>query len=713
MAYIAHKAEDGREQSIPEHSDAVAELAKLFADIFSFGDYAEIAGKFHDTGKYAPGFQRRLCGSTEKYEHSTAGMYLLAKRGFNENQLQYILLAHLIAGHHTGLPDTGTKADSDADGTFWGKYNRCKKQPEDYAAYKSELGTLPAVRPLPDSVNNYFGLHFLFRMLFSALVDADFLDTERFMTGGARVREQGESIAALKAKLDAHMAKFDGKEGDINAKRALILSSCRSAAKSGRGIFRLTVPTGGGKTLSSLAFALGHAAENGLRRVIYVIPYVNIITQTVKIFEDILGPDNVLGHYGAAEYIPKEGEDVSQAELAAENWDKPVVVTTNVQFFESLHAARTSRCRKLHNIADSAIIFDEAQALPVGYLKPCVNAVAELVKNYGCSAVLCTATQPSLDGLLEGCGVSAREIIDDVSGLYDFFRRVTYKFIGRQSDEHMAELIGSHKSALCILNSRLGAKQYYDALKGDHECVYHLSTYMKPEHIKRTLGIVTEHLKAGLPCVVVSTSLVEAGVDLDFPAVFREEAGLDSIIQAGGRCNREGKLTARECTVTVFRREKVSRRVASALEYNDRINQKFADISAPEAIKYYFDTFYRERNLDEKGIISLLSSPTFMFRTVSDMFRLIENDQRQVLIPGAEIADQVRELRDEKRYRKLMREIATHIVSIYPNEYADLRTTGVLTELGDLAILEDPCCYDEMTGLIIPKTGEALFDTDR
>ncbi len=712
MEYFAHVAEDGRKQTVREHADETAEWAERFAELFGFGDYGRAAGKYHDTGKCTAGYQRRLCDRTVKYEHSSAGMYLFAERGQKERQFQYILLAHLIAGHHTGLPDTGTRVDSDSDGTFFGKCTRRKKQPVDYTAYRSELGELPGLRPLPENFLNYYSAQFLTRMLFSALVDADFLETERFMTGGKRVREPSADIEALKIKLDAYLAGFHAEKNDINEKRSQISASCREAAKSGRGIYRLTVPTGGGKTLSSLTFALDHAVKNGQRRVIYVIPYVNIITQTVSIFEEIFGPDNVLGHYSAAEYIRKEGEDVSQAELAAENWDKPVIVTTNVQFFESLHASRTSRCRKLHNIANSTIIFDEAQALPAGYLKPCLNAVVELVKNYGCTAVLCTATQPSLDALLSDCGVAAREIIHDVSGLYDFFKRVTYRFIGRQSDESMVERIGAGTSALCILNSRLGARQYYEALKKG-EGVYHLSTYMKPEHIKRTLRIIADRLKNKQPCVVISTSLVEAGVDLDFPAVFREEAGLDSIIQAGGRCNREGKRKPGDSVVTVFRRERVSRRVASVLAYNDRINEKFPDISAPEPIQYYFDTLYKERSLDEKEIVPKLSSPTFLFRTVADTFRLIDNDQRGVIIPSEEIAGLCADIRRGLRSRKLMREIAPHTVSIYPSEYQALYAAGVLTELGDLAILEDPRCYDEMTGLQIPKTGEALFDTDR
>lgn len=703
MKYFAHKSKDGREHSILEHSIAVGKLAKQFSDSFGFGDYSATIGKYHDTGKYPQAFQRRLDGSTEEYEHSTAGMYLLAERGLTKKNYADMIAALIISGHHTGLPDYGTKQDDDSSGTFWGKYNRRKKLPIDYAAYKTELGEPDLLSPLPNNFANNYSIQFLARMLFSAVVDADFLDTEWFMTDGSRIRESGEDIVTLKAKLDAYMAKFDGSKRDIDVRRSQILEDCRTAAMGERGIYRLTVPTGGGKTLSSLTFALDHSVKHEMRRVIYVIPYVNIITQTVKIFSEALGEDNVLGHYSAAEYRPKENEEISQSELASENWDKSVIVTTNVQFFESLHASRTSRCRKLHNIANSVIIFDEAQSLPVGYLKSCINAIAELVKNYGCTAVLCTATQPSLDELLNNCGIIAREIIQDVNSLYSFFKRTKYRFIGNHSDDEMIELINATDSSLCILNSRAGAKEYYSELKGDG--VYHLSTYMTPLHIKRTLETIADRLRNNIKCRVISTSLIEAGVDLDFPDVFREETGIDSIIQAGGRCNREGKRKDYESIVTVFRRDKISRHVTAVLAYNDRINEKFTDISEPEAIKYYFDTLYRERNLDDKEIYNILSKQMFMFRTVADKFKLIESDQRQIFIPNSENSELYFAIRNGYLNRKLMREAALHMVSIYPNEYAELCSTGVLSVYDDIAILEEKNCYDDMTGLIIPNTG--------
>ncbi|MDD7300792.1 MAG: CRISPR-associated endonuclease Cas3'', partial [Eubacteriales bacterium] len=374
--YFAHKAEDGRKQTLLDHSEGTAERAAKFAESFGFAEEASAGGKFHDAGKYSPIFQRRLDGGKESYEHSSAGMYLFAKRMSvkgSPSGLIDMLEAYIIAGHHSGLPDTGSSADTEDDPTFQAKLRRRENSGVDFEAYKDELGELPALRALPadfvprgNDPDSFFPFQFLGRMLFSSLVDADFLDTEEFMSDGKVVRDGGESFDVLSEKFERHMEKFSGKTGKLCENRGRILKDCKRAANLEKGVWRLTVPTGGGKTLSSMAFALGHLKKHGMKRIIYVIPYISIIKQTVAIFEDIFGAENVLGHYSTADFRPDENGECSAAELASENWDKPIIVTTNVQFFESLFANRTSSCRKLHNIADSVIIFDEAQMLPVG-----------------------------------------------------------------------------------------------------------------------------------------------------------------------------------------------------------------------------------------------------------------------------------------------------------------------------------------------------------
>lgn len=331
--YYAHTTPDGRLQTIEEHAKGTAERAKEYASAFGFGDAAHAAGLFHDVGKYAPAFQARLRGAGEKYEHSSAGMRLFAERAAQRRSNADMLLAFAIAGHHTGLPDQGNKLDTEDGDTFMAKLKRRRALGDDFDAYRAELGDIPEVSELPAAFHDRYSYQFLGRMLFSSLVDADFLDTEAFMSGNDAMRDGGEPFEVLTGRFERYMESFSGKSGKLNDNRAKILAACRSAAASDKGIFRLTVPTGGGKTLSSMAFALDHLRTHGMQRIIYVIPYVSIIRQTVGIFENIFGERNVLGHYSTADHgAGGEYGERSPAELAAENWDKPIVVTTNVQF---------------------------------------------------------------------------------------------------------------------------------------------------------------------------------------------------------------------------------------------------------------------------------------------------------------------------------------------------------------------------------------------
>lgn len=318
-------------------------------------------------------------------------------------------------------------------------------------------------KPLPLSLKPLesagFSISFFVRMLFSCLVDADYLDTEAFVTDGAMERGGYDGIETLRTRLMEHLqSRFYPPKNELNRKRCDILEACIREASSAPGLYSLTVPTGGGKTLASQAFALEHAKIHGLRRVIYVISYTSIVEQTAEKFAEVLGAPNVLEHHSGAEYDNEEEQ--SRRHLAAENWDAPVIVTTNVQFFESLFAARTSRCRKLHNIVGSAIIFDEAQMLPLKYLKPCVRAIAELCHNYGCTAMLCSATQPALDGLFPK-QIKRTEIMRDLATLYEFFRRTHIVDIGAQDDEALAQRLRFHTQALCIVRTRKQAQNLY------------------------------------------------------------------------------------------------------------------------------------------------------------------------------------------------------------------------------------------------------------
>ena len=374
------------------------------------------------------------------------------------------------------------------------------------------------------------------------------------MSGGSVRRGDFDSLPVLLDRLERHVAAFYPPKTDLNRSRCQILQTCMEAGSGPKGLYTLTVPTGGGKTVSSLAFALRHGVKNKLRRIIYVIPYTSIIEQNAEVFRHILGENNVIEHHSGASFDSDEetNDAASRRRLAAENWDAPVIVTTAVQFFESLYANRPSKCRKLHNIANSVIIFDEAQMLPTFHLKPCVAVIANLVAHFGATAVLCTATQPVLNDLIHSFapGISIREICPNVSQLEEQFRRVSFQTVGTLTNAALAAALSEHSQVLCIVNTRKAAQEIYRQLSGEGN--FHLSTLMCPAHRQAILQDVRERLKQGLPCRVISTSLIEAGVDVDFPAVYREMAGLDSILQAAGRCNRNGKRSADQSRVTIF-----------------------------------------------------------------------------------------------------------------------------------------------------------------
>lgn len=416
MEYLAHKREqDGATQSLKEHLKNTAEMAGRFAEEFGAYDWGYCAGMLHDIGKYSAEFQRRINGSEEKVDHSTAGAQLC----WNMKDLHQFL-SYCIAGHHSGLPDTGGKADTEGS-----LYGRLHKKIKDYGEYQKEI-TIPKLSPPlfmpPNREDLSFFCSMLVRMVYSCLVDADFLDTEYFMNGGIKERDNGEPMEILYERLKTHISKWLVNENleTINGRRTEILKNCLEKGGEERGLFRLTVPTGGGKTVASLAFALRHAVRHGMKHIIYVIPYTSIIEQNAKVFSDILGQRNVLESHCNVDY--ESTEELRPMQLAAENWDKPVIVTTNVNFFESLFSNKSSKCRKLHNLANSVIIFDEAQMLPNDYLKPCIAVMEQLVRYFRSTIVLCTATQPALRNLFSE-GMEAKELCPRME---EQFRKIWY-----------------------------------------------------------------------------------------------------------------------------------------------------------------------------------------------------------------------------------------------------------------------------------------------
>ena len=721
MQYYAHvrtSEPDGEPvyQTVTAHLMGTAALCRAFAADFGAANEGEMAGLAHDIGKYTPGFQHRLLDNGPIVDHATAGAIACARQNHG-------LIAACVAGHHGGLQNVGNvHTDQPGDNTLYG---RLKKGIVENYLEQCDPSSICLPQIPPRTMQDKLQASFWIRMLYSCLVDADFLDTEQFMQGD-RGRGVYDSMETLFARLQTYIRPWQNPTTTLNRLRCDILSACMEAGSKPKGIYTLTVPTGGGKTVASLAFALRHALTHKMRRIVYVIPYTSIIEQNASVFRDILGRQNVLEHHSGVQFDLSDGappEQIAKA-LASENWDMPVIVTTAVQFFESMYAARSSGCRKLHNLANSVIIFDEAQMLPLPHLRPCVAAMDSLAEQFGSTVVLCTATQPSLDDLLHtyapDCPVT--ELCPQTTALYDSFRRVTFQQVGVLTDEALAEQLSEQRQILCIVNSRKAAQSVYALLPSEGS--YHLSTLMIPAQRQALLGEIRERLRRGEPCRVVSTSLIEAGVDVDFPAVYRELAGLDSIMQAAGRCNREGKRPAEESVVTIFQRTELppllfQTAIGAAKEALDDDR----DPAAPETMTRYFHSLRSLTGdaLDKQGVIKAFTQDIegceFPFRTVAETFHLIDRNTYTVYIPYGEGAALLRCLQDGECSKELYRKLGRYAVSVYDKHFQALYDAGALLTAreasaldSDSAILTDLTLYSETTGLTLePETGKAEF----
>lgn len=713
MEYIAHREED-RVQLLLQHLLGTAERARDFAEKFGKGEWGYCCGMLHDIGKYSDKFQRKIKEDNSiSVDHATAGARLCL-----EKQGMYPLLEYCIAGHHAGLPDYGNELDTGSASTLAG---RRKKRIEDYQAYKTEV-QIPALTTRPfnptETENPDFSLSFFMRMLYSCLVDADFLDTEDFMKAGKTQREAGENLTTLLQKLEKHVEDWlKNKETEsVNGRRTEILRNCMEQGENSKGLFRLTVPTGGGKTTASLGFALKHGVYNHMDRIIYVIPYTSIIEQNAEVFRKILGDQNVLENHYNVDY--DSSEEFKPMQLAAENWDKPVVVTTNVQFFESLYANKSSKCRKLHNMANSVIIFDEAQMLPVDYLKPCIAAMEELIDRYGSSVVLCTATQPALQSLFQK-ERNAIELCPRMEEQFRFFERVRYKNLGYLSEEELISRLEGGFQTLCIVNTRKKAQKLYQKLKG--EGCYHLSTSMYPKHRKRVLEQIRKRLDKKNPqkCIVIATSLVEAGVDLDFRTVYRQLAGIDSMIQAAGRCNREGEYDVSESNVFIFQfdeKETVSGQ-RQQIDVAKSLIADEAEISDLGTIKTYFERLYylRGEDLDKKKILQEFQKGKYNFRQTAEKFQLIDGATVAVFIGCTKEAQEIlQQIKGQRFTKSNMRKSGQFCINIRKNECEKFYEAGIVREVSgdvkDFYELTDLKRYTEEMGLDLSvELGKALF----
>ena len=710
---LAHGATDEHPegQSIEAHLKGTGDLAETFAAEFGAAANGKLCGLAHDIGKYSDEFQLRLRGG-KKVDHATAGAIECFK-------IKAAFEAVCVIGHHSGLPNVGHKdADTTESQTFFGRKLRAEQGGiPDYRKNWNGHIALPQDYFRPSGRG--FATAFYIRMLYSCLVDADYIDTETFMNGDAG-RGNYEPLSALCDKLTAYISKWNNPTREIDILRQKILNSCIEKASAPRGIFSLTVPTGGGKTVASMAFALNHAVANSMKRIIYVIPYTSIIEQNAKVFRDILGQENVVEHHSSVSYELSENADELEyrSALATENWDAPVIVTTAVQFFESLYANRSSKCRKLHNIANSVIIFDEAQMIPSNNLRPCVAAIAELVRAYNATAVLCTATQPAIDEMLLEYSKkeSVVELCPDVDGMFEKFRRTSFEKEGRLTTDELVSRLESQQQVLCIVNTRKFAQEVYEALPSEGR--FHLSTLMCPVHRKQKLDEIRERLKSGKTCRVVSTSLIEAGVDVDFPRVFREMAGLDSILQAAGRCNREGKRSAESSIVTVFESEnKVNKLIAVNRDAAEETVRDWTQPNTTSTIERYFKA-YRDflRNDDKSGVIAAsekgISGCGLPFEWIAKEFKLIDQNTFTVYISVGEGKELISRLREGERSRELYRKAGMYSVSIYENHFNALINAGAAEPFGDdAAILTDLSLYSDEKGLATDvRDGSALFN---
>lgn len=728
-------------EPLVDHLTAVAERCRAFASSFGAEELGSLVGALHDVGKSSIPAQNRLlvlggakAGIAHSVNHSGAGAKWLWERGrelvspsADKGILTEFILksaSYLVAGHHAGLADGGVE-----NAPVEGQLAYCIKEQRvpEWNQEKYERFLSPYINRMRqwldgDDALNLVKMWFLshgekgsnapdslyWRMLYSCLVDADFLCTEEFMAPERSKARQTSPV--LMSELNQRFQEYmDAKTVDmslpINHIRSEVAQACSRAAAEEQGIFSLTVPTGGGKTLASLRFALEHALKYGLERIIYVIPYTSIIEQTASQLRDIFaacGDHVVLEHHSnyVASKNESQDEQVSWFNLSSENWDAPIIVTTNVQFFESLFSNKSSKCRKIHRIASSVVIFDEVQMIPLNVVTPCLSMMTELV-HFRTSLVLCTATQPAFEERDDfKCGLAGvREIIPDYKKLFKTLKRVHASWLNndplaRYSPETLCEHLKSLESFLCIVDTKKWAADLFELLRQSNpdgkESCFHLSAAMCPVHRTKVLKTVRERLKNGLPCRLVSTQLIEAGVDVDFPHVLRAISGIDSLMQAAGRCNREGKMeeggtfrlfaTEQPCPIPDIRSA-----TDSALEVLHSVPPG-EDLLGEAVVRAYFELhFWRKgKELDKAKVMNLhgaslsLDPLEYRFKSVAETFQMINSPGVPVIIPwnahAEEQLDCLRAAYEPGERRQILRNLQPYCVNVYPQMLEKLST---------------------------------------
>lgn len=696
-------------QSNDEHSQGVAGLASRFAAEFGFASWGQVLGLLHDKGKEQHAFQRYIRGvsgyepeysaATKRY-HAYVGA-LIAKKLYMKEHLP---LSYSIMGHHGGLLDYGDFEDN---------------MKQDIPA-EVQLETLNIDLTVPRNFRlQKEDFHHWFRMLYSCLVDADYLDTEAFMKeDSARLRKHTCTLEELLPRLEIYLDTL-GKAAactPTNRIRAEIQAECLKASEYEPGFFSLTVPTGGGKTLSSLVWAMQHAIKYGKKRIIIAIPYTSIIIQTANTLRRIFGEENVLEHHSASD--PDGVSDKQLAltlKLATENWDYPIVVTTNVQLFESLFSNRPSACRKLHNLCNSVLILDEVQTLPLEFLQPIVDSLKTFQRLFGTSILFTTASLPALKGeirygnprspkaVLRGIP-DMREIIPESFRLHERLRRVDLYFdADRSSYSELAERISRHNRVLCVVNTRRDAQEIFSRLP-EEGLTLHLSRMMCSRHIAETIAKIKAALQDEQQAVVrvISTQLIEAGVDIDFPVVFRQEAGLDSVLQAAGRCNREGKKERGSAYVFRLERSLPPGYLSRSSEAQKNL-PKDSDWLNPETmIRYFIQLYSRTDTFDKANIATHLYKPCdFAFKTAAKEFKLINDNCQTIIVNYGDSMELVQELRERGPSYGLIKRLNQYSVNMREKDFEQLKGSGLVEEIVEgMYVLPDREQYNEKVGLV-------------
>ncbi|OXS54194.1 hypothetical protein B1A99_26745 [Cohnella sp. CIP 111063] len=726
MKYAHSRTDPATRQLLPkdqwhalsDHLYGTAEKAERFAGYFQSGSIGKILGYSHDYGKNSSDFQTRLEGSSQRVDHKTAGALLVHKK----YPFPYgLIMAYAVYGHHRGLPN------------YISYGNRIGLEEilrtNEFAVIDNEQPVLPELSTasqLSRSSNPGLSISLWIRMLYSALIDADYTDTANFYQDDTSMHKKTPSIKELDALFQSKLAELLDKPlvNQVSEARRYVLQSCLQAAIGPKGIYILEAPTGSGKTFASLAFALKHALQHEMRRIIVALPFTSITEQTADIFRGVFGHDAVLEHHSNVAYRQDQEMEFDPKQFASENWSASLIVTTNVQLFESLFSSKPSKARKLHHLAGSVIILDEAQALPSGLLLPSLAALKCLCADYGVTVLLCTATQPALKPeWIDHAAIT--KIIENPMKLYNKLKRVNVSVIGKKSDSDLIELLMSHQRVMCIVNSRKKAQRLFRHMP-ETEGVFHLSALMCPEHRSRKLKTI-KNMPKDRRCIVIATSLVEASVDLDFPVLYREIAGIESINQAAGRCNREGELESGEVYLFEFPDS-----LAKPSWFSDKaklsklVLRNHPDPLNPEAVRSYFELFFdfERTRLDRYNILQELNEGaaqcSFQFQDITRKFKFIKEETTSVVIPYDSYAiEQLRQAQQSLFPGTFGRRLQRYTVSLHPKEVEQLQRMGRLGTIANtMYYLSSPegevsehigDIYGDEIGLYLQKDGDNVF----